>query len=186
MRTIKHRYTGEQITFLETTEETNGKYLYIEVALPPFGKGPPLHLHDEFEEHFEVISGQLTLILNKEERVLQAGEKVTAPKNFKHTFKNVHGLPVVFRVKLAPGILFEESARIHYGLMEDGLTKETGDPIKLSHTALILSMQNTLVAGIPVGLQRKLFGWIVKRAMKKGEYKPLEKYIGKPVEFPLK
>ena len=49
-RTVKHKVTGEQITFLETADETQGKYLYIEVALPPQGDGPPLHSHDEFEE----------------------------------------------------------------------------------------------------------------------------------------
>ena len=56
-RSVKHQITGEQITFLETAEETKGKYLYIEVALPPQGDGPPLHSHDECEEEFELISG---------------------------------------------------------------------------------------------------------------------------------
>ena len=65
-RTVKHQITGEQITFLETAEETQGKYLYIEVALPPQGDGPPLHSHDEFEEEFEVIFGQLTVTLGKD------------------------------------------------------------------------------------------------------------------------
>ena len=69
-RTVKHQITGEQITFLETAEETLGKYLYIEVALPPQGDGPPLHSHDEFEEEFEVVSGQLTVTLGKEQYVL--------------------------------------------------------------------------------------------------------------------
>ena len=89
---------------------------------------------------------------------------------------------MVFRVKLTPGLFFEESARIHYGLMKDGLTNDKGQPTKLTHTALILSMQNTLVAGLPIGLQRKLFGWIVKRAYKKGVYNNLDRYIDKPIE----
>ena len=181
MRTITHRYTGEQITFLHTTEETNGEFLYIEVALPPFGKGPPLHVHDEFEEAFEVVSGTLTITVEKEDKELSAGQKLLAPKGVKHTFNNKHDVPVVFRVKLSPGLYFEESARIHYGLMAEGLTNDKGEPSKLTHTALILSMQNTLVAGLPVGLQRKLFGWIVKRAYKKGAYNNFEKYVGKPI-----
>lgn len=182
MNIIKHRYTGEQITFLKTTKETNGKFLYIEVALPPLGKGPPLHLHDQFEEEFEVISGQLTLIINKEERILKPGEKAIAAIRTKHTFKNQHDEPVVFRVMLTPGVLFEESARIHYGLMDEGLTNDKGDPTKLAHTALILSMQNTLVAGLPVVLQRKMFQYIVRRGIKKGTYNDFEKYIGRPIK----
>ena len=181
MRTITHRYTGEQITFIHTTVETHGEFLLIKVALPPLGKGPPLHVHDEFEEEFEVISGILTITVEKEEKELTVGQQLLAPKGVKHTFNNKYEEPVVFRVKLTPGLYFEESARIHYGLMADGLTNDKGQPIKITHTALILSMQNTLVAGLPVRLQRKIFGWIVKRAYKKGAYNSLDKYIGKPI-----
>lgn len=182
MQTITHRYTGEQITFLHTTEETNGEFLYIEVALPPHGKGPPLHVHDKFEEAFEVVSGTLTITVDKEHKELSAGQKLLAPKGMKHTFNNKHEEPVVFRVKLTPGLYFEESARIHYGLMADGLTNDKGEPIKLAHTALILSMQNTLVAALPINVQRKVFKWVVQRAYKKGTYIGFEKYIGKPIE----
>ena len=181
MRTITHRYTGEQITFIHTMEETNGEFLYIEVALPPYGKGPPLHVHDVFEEEFEVVSGTLTITVEKEHKELTEGQQLLAPKGIKHTFNNKHDEPVVFRVKLTPGLFFEESARIHYGLMEDGFTNDKGEPTKLVHTALILSMQNTLVAGLPIGLQRKLFGWLVKRAYKKGAYNNFDKYVGKPI-----
>lgn len=181
MRTITHRYTGEKITFLHTTKETNGEYLYIEVALPPFGKGPPLHVHDEFEEEFEVVSGILTITVEKEDKELLAGQNLLAAKGMKHTFNNKHDEPVVFRVKLTPGLYFEESARIHYGLMAEGLTNDKGEPTKLAHTALILSMQNTLVTSLPINVQRKLFRWIVKRAYKRGAYNGFENYIGKPI-----
>ena len=43
--TVKHRYTGEQITFVERTKD----YTIIEVSLPPNGDGPPLHKHDRYE-----------------------------------------------------------------------------------------------------------------------------------------
>ncbi|MEK5276651.1 MULTISPECIES: hypothetical protein [Paenibacillus] len=69
-QTVKNKVTGEQITFLETAKDTNGEYLLIEVALPPFGKGPPLHIHDQFEEQFEVITGKLTVTLGKTKHVL--------------------------------------------------------------------------------------------------------------------
>ena len=80
MRTITNRYTGEQITFLQTMEEVNGEFLYIEVALPSLGKGPPLHVHDEFEEEFEVVSGTLTITVEKEDKELSAGQKLLATK----------------------------------------------------------------------------------------------------------
>lgn len=156
-RTVRHQITGEQITFLETTEETQGKYLSIEVTLPPQGDGPPLHSHDEFEEEFEVVSCQLTVTLGKEQYVLQPGDKKFVTLKTVHTFTNNHDKPVVFRVRLTPPSQFEQSVRIHYGLIDDGLCDAKGNPKNIAHTALILSMQNTLVAGIPFWLRRKLF-----------------------------
>lgn len=181
-RTVKHQITGEQITFLETAEQSQGKYLYIEVTLPPQGDGPPLHVHDEFEEEFEVISGQLTVSLGKEKHVLQSGDKRLVTLNTPHTFTNNYDEAVVFRVRLTPPSQFEQSVRIHYGLIEDGLVDAKGNPKNLAHTALILSMQNTLVTGIPLWLQRKLFTWLVKRGHKKGAYQGFEKYTGKPLQ----
>lgn len=181
MKTIKHKFTGEQITFLQSTAETNGEFLYIEVALPPLGKGPPLHAHDAFVEEFEVVEGILTVTVEKTKQELHKGDLLVAPIGTKHTFTNAHNEPVTFRVKLIPGVYFEESACIHYGLMDDGLTDDKGNPKTLAHTALILTMQNTLVAGIPLGLQRLLFKRIVKSAYKKGKYNQLQKYIETPI-----
>ncbi|MER1958680.1 MAG: cupin domain-containing protein [Solibacillus sp.] len=181
-RTVKHQITGEQITFLETAEESQGKYLYIEVTLPSQGEGPPLHVHDEFEETFEVISGQLTVTLGKEQHVLQPGDMRLVTLNTPHTFTNNHDEPVVFRVRLTPPSQFEQSVRIHYGLINDGLVDGKGNPKNMAHTALILSMQNTLVAGIPLWLQRKIFALLVKRGHKKNAYKGFEKYTGRPLQ----
>lgn len=180
-RTVVHKATGETITFLETAEETNGKYLYIEVSLPPQGDGPPLHVHDEFEEEFEVISGQLTVTLGKkkEQHILQPGEKRLVTKLTPHTFTNNHDEPVTFRVRLTPPSQFEQSVRIHYGLMADALTDDKGNPTTSAHTALILSMQNTWIAGIPLFIQKFLFKRLVNKGRKQGLYKTFSKYTGK-------
>lgn len=177
-QTVINQATGEQITFLETARDTKGKYLLIEVALPPFGKGPPLHIHDQFEEEFEVLTGTLTVTLNKAKHVLHRGDRCMAPLKTPHTFTNEHEQPAIFRVRLTPPSKFEQSVRIHYGLMDDGLTDEKGNPRLLAHTALVLTLQNTLIVGIPLWIQRYLFAVIVKRARKKGAYVALEKYTG--------
>lgn len=180
-QTVINKATGEQMTFVETASDTKGKYLLIEVALPSFGKGPPLHIHDQFEEEFEVLAGKLTVTLNKTKHVLQQGDRCTAPPKTAHTFANEHEEPVVFRARLTPPSKFEQSVRVHYGLMDDGLTDEKGNPHSLAHAALILTLQNTLIVGIPLWIQRYFFAAIVKRARNKGAYVALEKYTGEPL-----
>lgn len=182
-RTVTHKVTGEQITFLESATETEGKYLHIEVSLPAFGQGPPLHVHTEFEEVFEVIAGQLEVQVNKTKQVLYEGEKLVAPIGTAHTFNNPHDKPVTFRVKLTPPSQFEQSVLIHYGLMDDGLTDEKGNPKSMSHLALILYLQNTWVAGIPVWLQKIVIKRALKKGIKKGEFKQLEKYTTFKIDY---
>ena len=65
--------------------------------------------------------------------------------------------------------------------MKDGLTDAKGNPKLLAHTALVLSLQDTLIVGIPLWIQRIIFCLIINRASKKGTYVKLVKYIGSPV-----
>jgi mannose-6-phosphate isomerase-like protein (cupin superfamily) len=181
-RTLKHRYTGEQVTFLETTEETRGAHLYLEVRLPPFGKGPPLHQHDTFEEAFECRSGILSIQQSKSITYLYPGDQLVAYQGQAHTFRNDQEGPLIFRVRLTPASGFEDSMRIHYGLMEDGKTNCKGHPTSCYHTALILSLQQTWMSGIPTFLQRSLMAWLVRRGLQKGVYHSFEKYTGKPIK----
>ncbi|QFG01003.1 cupin domain-containing protein [Psychrobacillus glaciei] len=139
-RTVVNQVTSEKITFLQTAEETDGKYLSIEAALPPQGNGTPLHMHDESEEKFEVVSGKLTVTLGKEQHILDGGDHRLVTLGVAHTFTNNHDESVVFRVRLTPPSQFEQSVRIHYGLIEDRLVDKKGNPKSLAHTALILSM----------------------------------------------
>lgn len=182
-RTVKHRVTGEEITFVETAAETGGKYLLIEVALPPQGDGPPLHVHDQFEEEFEVLEGVLTVTAGKDKHELAAGDTIKATRGTAHTFTNNADAPVRFRVRLTPPSGFEESVRIHYGLMDDGLTDAKGNPKRLAHTALVLGLQNTWIAGVPLWLQKRIFKLVIKRGVKSGAYDGFEKYTGRKLEL---
>ena len=180
-RTVTHRFTGEQVTFLETATETGGEHLLIEVTLPPHGEGPPLHSHLTFTEQFTIIDGTLAVTVGKATKELTAGQQALIVMGLKHTFTNAHFAPVTFQVKLTPPSQFEESMRIHYGLMDDGRTNNKGVPTNPLHLALILSLQDTLVAGIPPRVQRKILDALVWLGRKSGAYRGLEKYTGKPV-----
>lgn len=182
-RTVTHRYTGEQVTFVETAQETGGEYLLLEVALPPHGDGPPLHSHLKFTEEFTCLEGTLSITHDKQKFDLAPGQKALVLLGFNHTFTNNSAEPVRFNVKLTPPSLFEESMRIHYGLMDDDLTDDKGTPKDKAHLALILLLQDTLVAGIPVKFQQWLFKKLIARGKKRGAFEGLDKYIGKPLDL---
>ncbi|GEK32897.1 cupin domain-containing protein [Kurthia sibirica] len=182
-RSVQHKYTKEQITFVETAKDTNGAYLLIEVSLPPNGDGPPLHVHDEFVEEFMVLSGVLTVTVGKIEHQLTAGQSITAPIGTDHTFTNNSSDQVVFNVTLTPPSQFEESVRIHYGLMDDNLTKNDGTPKNIFHLIAILKLQNTYIAGKSISSQRRLFSIIIGLGKLFGQYKKLEKYTEEKINI---
>ena len=127
--------------------------------------------------------GRLTVVAGQIEYVMEVGQSLIVPRETAHTFKNSHDEPVVFRVRLTPPREFEASVRVHYGLMADGLTDDKGVPKNLYHVALILMLQNTWVSEKPRWMQRVLFRTLLMIGKHTGAYKPLEKYIGKPIEL---
>ncbi|GEN45434.1 cupin domain-containing protein [Alkalibacillus haloalkaliphilus] len=172
-RSIKNKLTGEKITFLETSRETDGDYEYIEVDLPPAGEGPPLHFHNNFEEQFEVRDGQLKVTKGKEEHILTQGDKMTVAKETHHTFSNASDKnPVTFRVKITPAHQFEESMRILYGLVEDGEVDDKGVPKNKTYAAIALDMQDSRVVKMPFFLK-----YFINHLAKKGKQKGIDQEL---------
>lgn len=177
-RTIKNTITGEEITFIQTAQDTKGKYVLLEVNLPPNSQSAPMHLHDEFEEEVRCISGKLIVILGKEKRkiTLKQGDKLKIGKQQAHLIKNDSNEAAVFEITMTPPSLYEESTRIHFGLIQDGMATTTGAPKSIFHTALILTMQNTWLAHYSVYWQKLLFKFLVKIGHRNQKYKSLSKY----------
>ncbi|KQX51357.1 MULTISPECIES: cupin domain-containing protein [unclassified Paenibacillus] len=163
-RSITHKFSGERITFLETGEETNGDYEYIEVLLPSSSGGPPLHYHMNFKESFEVLGGELKVVEGKKEIILRKGDTLTVPKGTHHTFLNASNEnEVTFRVKIEPAHNFEKSMRILYGLIGEGKANEVGMPHDKIHGALILDMSDSRYVAMPFFVK-----YLLKRLAQKG------------------
>ena len=75
------------MTFLETSGETNGDLLRVEVVLPP-GFSIAEHVHPRQEERHEVLSGTLRARVGGQERDYKAGERVVGPPGVPHAWCN--------------------------------------------------------------------------------------------------
>jgi quercetin dioxygenase-like cupin family protein len=75
---IENPITGERITFLKTTRETNGELLRFEYVVPPRFFIPE-HFHPHQEERREVLSGTLRGCVGGQERDYSEGERVVGP-----------------------------------------------------------------------------------------------------------
>src|SRR5215207_2375665 len=84
---IEHPSLGARLTFLETSAQTNGDLLRIEVVLPP-GFSMAEHVHPRQEERHQVLSSTLRARVGGQERDYKAGERVVGPPRVSHAWRN--------------------------------------------------------------------------------------------------
>ncbi len=82
-----HLVFGDIFRFLVTSQESNGSYSTMQVSVPP-GNGPGPHLHEDAEEQFFVIEGQLTFIVGDETFEMSTGDFIHIPRGVPHSFTN--------------------------------------------------------------------------------------------------
>jgi quercetin dioxygenase-like cupin family protein len=125
---IENPVTGERITFLKTTQETNGELLRFEYVLPPDFIIPE-HFHPHQEERHEVLSGTLRGRVGGQERDYSEGERVVGPAGVPHAWRNPSSEEELhFVSELRPPLVFETIMETYCGLARDGKTTKQGMP----------------------------------------------------------
>ena len=129
---------GDLYKFLALGSETNGAYSLWHAVVPP-GGGPPLHVHFNEDERFDVLSGKLTFWLGKdaldEEAVMadprafgakpldtvaaDAGTSLYSPRGYAHGFRNTSDVPAEMLLHLTPGGMEEFFADPSVGVLYD-------------------------------------------------------------------
>jgi len=125
---IENPITGERITFLKSTRETNGELLRFEYVVPPRFFIPE-HFHPHQEERHEVLSGTLRGRVGGQERDYREGERVVGPAGVPHAWKNPSSDEELRLVsELRPPLVFETILETYFGLARDGKTTKQGIP----------------------------------------------------------
>ncbi|MBA2694226.1 MAG: cupin domain-containing protein [Rubrobacter sp.] len=164
---IENPLTGERITFLDRNRER----MRIRVELPAGAAGPPMHYHLAFTETFEAVEGSLDLLLvggKKNRLTLKSGESAHVPVKVPHTFSNGSDEPVVFECEISPAREWEKSIRTAFGLARDGRTNKAGVPKNIWELALLYELSESYMTGMPLFLQRGVFGMLAGIARRKG------------------
>ena len=80
----------------------DGEHTVLEMVAPP-GDQPPLHVHNESEEGFYVLEGEVTFWAGDVEHRLGPGEFVLGPKGVPHTYRVTSEAPARFIVTSSTG-----------------------------------------------------------------------------------
>jgi quercetin dioxygenase-like cupin family protein len=132
--TIYNEVTGERITFLATSADTDGDAVVIEVVVQPGGFVAAGHVHPFQSERFAVAAGTLGLKIGGKKLTLGSGEIATVEPGTSHRFWNAGDEPVRFVCEVRPALRFESLLETMFALAADGKTNRKGmpNPVRLA------------------------------------------------------
>ena len=126
--TIHNPVTGERITFLATSRDTDGEAVVIETVVQPDGFVAAAHVHPSQTERFAVAEGTLVLKVDGQEKTLSPGDVAVVEPGQAHKFWNEGGEPVRFVCEVRPALQFESLLETMFDLAADGKTNRKGMP----------------------------------------------------------
>ena len=99
---IRHSFTGERITVLQTADQTGGGYIRLELAVAPGAKPRGAHRHPARETRYLIVSGVLDFVVDGRRFRVGPGGRVMVPAGTVHSWKNGGGAEAVAVVDLVP------------------------------------------------------------------------------------
>jgi hypothetical protein len=108
--------------------------------------------------------------------VLTEDESVLVPLDTAHRFWNSSTTPAIFEVEIRPARNFEKSIRAQFGLVEDGETNDKAIPKNILELALIYELSESYIVGMPLVLQKGVFGALAGVARWRGYDSEFSRY----------
>lgn len=173
MKIIHNTRTGHEYILLRTAAETNGELLEMEVTYPAHSHEPPAHFHPHQTEHFQLLSGELTLRMGGQLWVLKTGDRFSIPPNTAHSMWNSGGQRAVLHWVITPALQSERFFETIAGLANDGKTNGKGVPglLQIALTMRYFFEEYRLVKP-PFWVQKLVFAMLAPLALLMG-YKPV-------------
>ena len=116
---INNPIIGQNIKFLQTAKDTNGKLIEMEASYRPYSKEPPPHYHPYQEEDFIIVKGQMTVRIEGKILLLNEGDTLHIPVNTIHSMWNNSAGTAITNWKVQPALNTEYFFEAVSGLASD-------------------------------------------------------------------
>jgi quercetin dioxygenase-like cupin family protein len=153
-QTIENPVTGEHITFLTTTVETDGDALRFECRVEPGKARLAPHRHPRQTERFTMLEGTLAAQVGEERYTLLPGQSLTLPAQVVHQWWNASDEAVCFQVEVTPARNLEATLEAICGLAQAGQLTRRALPRNPFQLAQFGQLAETYLPVIPVWLQK--------------------------------
>ena len=147
--TIHNPVTGERITFLATSADTDGEAVVIETVVQPDGFVAAAHVHPSQSERFAVAEGTLGLEVGGKKLTLGPGEVAVVEAGTGHKFWNAGDGSVRFVCEVRPALQFESLLETMFALAAGGKTNRKGMPNPLRLAVIAKAHFDTVRLPLP-------------------------------------
>jgi mannose-6-phosphate isomerase-like protein (cupin superfamily) len=162
---------GEKVLVRTASADSGGQLLEVEAEWVPKSHRPLPHFHPSQDEHFEILDGEVTVKLGKEQRVLRAGDSVDIPRGTVHTFANTGSTVARAKWQVRPAQRTEFMFETVHRLREAGHGASGG--LDLVAGGLVAhEYKKELVPAIPGAARTILFPVLAGWARMRGYPKP--------------
>lgn len=152
--------SGDSLELLETSAMTGGERVRARLVFKAGGLKVVPHIHPHQDETYEVISGNLTYLLDGAKNIAPAGSTVCLPRGIPHQHYCEGPEDAVTIQTMAPGLDFDYLLENVFGLGSEGRGIRGLDN-KLQGLVWLRRLKSGFfLGGIPLWLQRVL-AWIV-------------------------
>jgi mannose-6-phosphate isomerase-like protein (cupin superfamily) len=118
-KVINNPIIGQNIKFLQTAKDTDGKLIEMEASYRPYSKEPPPHYHPYQEEDFIIVKGQMTVRIEGKILLLNEGDTLHIPANTVHSMWNNSAGTAITNWKVQPALTTEYFFETASGLASD-------------------------------------------------------------------
>jgi mannose-6-phosphate isomerase-like protein (cupin superfamily) len=118
---------GSEYVLRTSTADANGEFVEFEWIFPAGVFTPPPHLHPSQSESYEVLEGELEVMIDGEWSTLREGESAEVPPGVDHTFGSPKA-PVRVRNFHRPALGFEPFVEEMCSIAEEKNIRGTRDP----------------------------------------------------------
>ncbi len=158
---------------LKVLSQENG-YLRLELTFGPGAEGPPPHIQTGWDEKYKILSGELTLWYDGENKKLGPGEEITIPRGVPHKPTNASDEPVVTEVIMpAQFVMYLDQA---YKYLDEDEKNDEPPRIIFQMAVLNQYFDSYLAEGPPVWAQKVLNFLLIPLARLLGYKSFYEKY----------
>jgi mannose-6-phosphate isomerase-like protein (cupin superfamily) len=167
---IKTETGGNKLKVLSRRND----HLHLELTFEPGAEGPPPHIQTGWDEKYKILSGELTLWYDGENKKLEPGEEITIPRGVPHKPCNPTDEPVVCEV-LMPAQFVIYLGQV-YGYIDEN--EKNAQPPRMIFQMAMLNQyfDSYLGEGPPVWVQKVLNFLLIPLARLLGYRSFYEKY----------